>query len=57
MEKDSNLRPSAQQLLNSEFLQSEIELKLRWEKNLNDMYKTQIKKYEGMLNIKRKLSI
>ena len=58
MHKDPNLRPSANDLVNCNFLQSEIELKLKWEKTLNKIYESKIQEYENLFqNLKRKLSI
>jgi len=49
-------RPSAAELM-ANFLQSEIELELKWEKKENKVLKKQIKELEGQLNIKRKNSM
>ncbi len=48
-------RPSAQDLIEN-FLQSELELELRWEKAQNQQLKKKIKEYEQKLRIHRKNS-
>lgn len=49
-------RPSAEQLLVSDFLRSEIELELQWERTQNRLYQEKIQEYEKILKIKRKNS-
>jgi hypothetical protein len=49
-------RPSAEQLLVSDFLRSEIEMELKWEKTKNLIYEEKIREYERILNVKRKKS-
>ena len=49
-------RPSSKNLLVTDFLQSEIEMKLKWEKHLNQIYKNKIAEYEKKLNLKKKKS-
>jgi hypothetical protein len=56
MNHDSEKRPSANELLTN-FLQSEIELELQYEKYQNIRLKKKIKDLEEKLNVKRKLSI
>jgi len=56
MNNDPAKRPSAHELLTN-FLQSEIELELKWEKKQNKILKDKIKDLEKMLQTKRKNSI
>lgn len=49
-------RPSAEELLVSDFLRSEIEMELKWEKTQNLMYQEKIREYERILKVKRKKS-
>ena len=56
MNKDPAKRPSAHELLTN-FLQSEIELELKWEKKQNKILKDKIKDLEKMLQTKRKNSL
>ena len=55
MNSKPDLRPSAGELL-SNYLQSEIELELKWEKTQNELLKKKIREYEDILKIRRKLS-
>lgn len=50
------IRPSASELLLSDFLQSEIEIALKIEKEKNQIMKKKINDYEKMLKISRKSS-
>ena len=56
MNSKSELRPSANTLLTN-YLQSEIELELKWEKTQNELLKKKIKEYEAILQKRRKLSV
>lgn len=49
-------RPSADDLLTT-FLQSEIDLELKWEKRQNKILKKQIRDMEDQLGIRRKNSM
>lgn len=51
-----DFRPSAEQLLISDFLRSEIEMELKWEKTQNQLFREKIHEYEQILKIKRKKS-
>lgn len=56
MSLNPEARPSANELLTN-FLQSEIELELKWEKKQNKGLKRQIKDLEEQLGIRRKNSM
>jgi len=55
MNNNPDLRPSANELLTN-YLQSEIEIELKWEKTQNSLLKKKIKDYEEALKIRRKLT-
>ena len=55
MNSKPNLRPSASDLLSS-YLQSGIELEMKWQKTQNELLKKKIKEYEEILKIRRKMS-
>ena len=55
MHHSSDMRPSAHELLTN-FLQSEIELELKWEKEQNAILRKKIRELEGKLKIERKKS-
>ena len=56
MSSNADARPSAHELLTN-FLQSEIELELKWEKKQNKGLKKQIRELEEQLGLKRKNSM
>lgn len=56
MNPNPDLRPSAEELLVSDFLRSEIEMELKWEKTQNNLLRKQIEEYEKILKLKRKNS-
>jgi len=49
MDSNPDLRPSANELLTN-YLQSEIELELKWEKKENKLLKEKVKELEQKLN-------
>lgn len=51
-----DMRPSAEQLLVSDFLKTETEMELKWERTQNQLLKEKIREYESILKIKRKKS-
>lgn len=55
MSHSPDLRPSAHELLTN-FLQSEIELELKWEKEQNAILRKKIRELEAKLKIERKKS-
>jgi hypothetical protein len=55
MHPNPDQRPSAEKLLKT-YLQSEIELELKWEKEENQRLKNKIKDLEKQLKIRRKNS-
>ena len=56
MSSNPEKRPSANELLTN-FLQSETELELKWEKRQNRGLKKQIRELEDQIGIKRKNSM
>jgi hypothetical protein len=55
MSSNPDHRPSAHELLTN-FLQSEIELELKWEKQQNAILRKKVKELESKLGIQRKNS-
>jgi hypothetical protein len=55
MSSSPDHRPSAHDLLTN-FLQSEIELELKWEKHQNAILKKKVKELETKLGVQRKNS-
>lgn len=55
MNSNPDYRPSAHELLTN-YLQSEIELELKWEKRQNKILKERVKELEEMLHARRKNS-
>jgi wee1-like protein kinase len=51
------MRPSAEEVLNCEFLKEDSEAEIRWEIMENEVLRSRIKEYERLLGIKRKKSI
>ncbi len=56
MMTDPGDRPSAEELLGCEYLQSDLERQLKWEKIMNERYKSLIRDYENLLKVNRKSS-
>ncbi len=56
MMTNPNKRPSAEELLDCEYLQSDLERQLKWEKIMNERYKSRIREYENLLKVNRKSS-
>lgn len=56
MSNNPDFRPSAHELLTN-YLQSEIELELKWEKKQNKILKEKVKELEDKLRAKRKNSL
>lgn len=56
LSSNPDYRPSADELLTT-FLQSEVDLELKWEKRQNRALKKQIREMEDQLGIRRKNSM
>lgn len=56
MNPNPNYRPSAEQLLVSNFLRSELEMELIWQKRENEVLKGKLEDYERKMQIRRKKS-
>lgn len=56
MNPNPDYRPSAEQLLVSNFLRSELEMELIWQKKENEVLKEKLEDYEMKMQIKRKKS-